>query len=322
MNILVTGIDGFVGSHLAGALLQRSGDRIHGFIRGNTPSPLIDHIRDRLTLIPCELDDLEGMRTAIAKINPDGIVHLAGQAFVPTSFTSPLETFQTNILGTIHLLECVRQLKLACAVIVVSSGEVYGGVEASRLPIDESFPLMPQNPYAASKACADLLAQQYRNSFGLKVVVARPFNHLGPGQSEQFVGSAFAKQIAEIKLGKRPSQLSVGNLDALRDFTDVRDVVQAYIRILDVADRHAVYNICSGVPTAVRDILTTLRELSGIEFSIVADPERMRSADAAVITGSSLRLREATGWEPSIALRQTLGDLFSYWVDRVASSDQ
>ena len=322
MNILVTGIDGFVGSHLAEALLQRPGDRAFGFIRGNTPSPLIDRIRDRLTLIPCELNDLDGMRTAITKVNPDGIVHLAGQAFVPTSFTSPLETFQTNIIGTIHLLECVRQLKLACAVIVVSSGEVYGGVEASRLPIDESFPLMPQNPYAASKACADLLAQQYRSSFGLKVVVARPFNHLGPGQSEQFVGSAFAKQIAEIKLGKRPNELSVGNLDALRDFTDVRDVVQAYVKILAVADQHAVYNICSGVPTSVREILDTLRELSGLDFSIVTDPARMRPSDTHVITGSSQRLRVATTWEPRITLRQTLGDLLSYWIDRVGRSDQ
>jgi GDP-4-dehydro-6-deoxy-D-mannose reductase len=201
-------------------------------------------------------------------------------------------------------------------VLVVSSGEVYG-VTAPGRSIDEEYPLKPENPYAASKACIDLIAQQYRSTFGLRVVVARAFNHLGPSQSDVFVGSAFARQVAEAKSGLREKSISVGNLEAKRDFTDVRDVVRAYVALLSGERAHAVYNVCSGHSVAIRDLLDRLIALSGIRVDVVEDPGRMRKSDNPDVVGSAGRLTAETGWTPSIPLEKTLGDILEYWERRL-----
>jgi GDP-4-dehydro-6-deoxy-D-mannose reductase len=269
-----------------------------------------------------DVTDFEALSYAVRKAAPQKVFHIAGQAFVPTSFDNPNETFQSNFQGTLNVLEAVRRMQAAgappCSVLVVSSGEVYGSVPESKLPIDENFPLHPENPYAVSKACADMIARQYRDSFGVDVVVARPFNHFGPRQRELFVGSAFAKQIAEIKAGVRAPRMMVGNLDARRDFTDVRDIVDAYIKLLSRKQKLPVFNICSERAVSIRTILDTLIELAGVKVEIVTDPDRVRSNENPVLIGSSKRIREATGWAPAIPMRTTLTDLLHYWEERVS----
>lgn len=315
MRVLVTGIDGFVGSHLAEFLLTLQGAEIHGttLIPGNIPN--INHIRQSLHLHQADILDGDRLMGLIDEIKPGRIFHLAGQAFVPSAFADPGATFQANIMGGVNLLEAVRVLQAKkgdCpSVLVVSTGEVYGKVD--RLPITEDFPLVPNNPYAASKASLDLIAQQYRNSFNLPVVVVRPFNHAGPRQSPLFVCSDFGKQFAEIEAGKRKPELHVGNLHTQRDFTDVRDVVKAYWLLLEKDKVGTVFNVCSGQPLAIDSLLATFQEITGLRVTIVSDQQRMRSYDVPVVRGSCDRLKEATGWIPSIPIRQTLRDVFEYW---------
>lgn len=322
MNVLITGVDGFVGSHLAEALLEAPGNRLFGTVR--RPSHVLPLLGTRVTRIQIDITDAEAIHRAVHDVRPGKIFHVAGQAFVPTSFENPSETFRSNFQGTLNVLEAVRRehasAAISCSVLVVSSGEVYGSVPRAKLPIDESFPLHPENPYAITKACADMTAQQYRSLFGLDVVVVRPFNHLGQRQSDLFVGSAFARQIAEIKCGRRDAKLSVGNLEPQRDFTDVRDVVNAYIRLLERPRESGVFNVCSGKAVAIREILNELCDIAGVKVDITPDPKRLRGHDNPVIIGSALRLQKATGWAPSIPLRKTLEDLFHYWEGRVRST--
>ncbi|HLX12766.1 MAG TPA: GDP-mannose 4,6-dehydratase [Bacteroidota bacterium] len=319
MNVFITGIDGFVGTHFARALEPAGGYRIFGTVRRREQS---SPSSSAVTLFEADITDKSSFNAALAAAKPRKIVHLAAQTFVPDSLKSPADTFQTNILGTLNLLEAVRlnpELRDA-SVLIVSSGEVYGKVSSASLPITEQTALNPANPYAASKACADLIAQQYRKSFGMDVTVVRPFNHIGPGQSDSFVSAALAKQIVEIKLGKREPKIHVGNLDPQRDFTDVRDVVRAYIALLNLPKRDTVYNVCSGVGVPIRRLLDLLIELSGVRVEIVPDPALIRSNETPVIIGSAEALRTATGWKPEIALKDTLRDLLAYWEDKLRAA--
>ncbi|MBI4547238.1 MAG: GDP-mannose 4,6-dehydratase [Ignavibacteriae bacterium] len=321
MNVLVTGIDGFVGSHLAEALLKLPAVQLFGIVRDQSSLGHIEHIKEKITCIECDITSSRQVEQTIASVRPSKIFHLAGQAFVPFSKEHPYETFQVNIMGVVNILEAVHHLsssdRASCSVLVVGSAEVYGAVPVDRLPIEETMPLNPANPYAASKACADLLAQQYRTAFNLDVVVVRPFNHLGPRQSELFVGSALAKQIAEIKIGKSPPTLLVGNIDPERDFTDVRDVVQAYIMLLNAQRSHAVYNVSSQKAISIRELIHSLCETGGVNVNIVLDKNRQRANDIPKILGSAQRLRLETGWRPQISLQETLRDLLRYWEERV-----
>jgi len=320
MKVLVTGIDGFVGSHLAEALLESTGVRVSGIVHPDSVSPHIDHLLGKISLHRLDIADLRAVREAVRSSAPDAIYHLAGQAFVPLSLEEPYGTFRTNITGTLNVLESVRglssELHRPCRVLVVSSGEVYGSVARSALPVHEEEPLRPANPYAASKASADLIAQQYRTAFNVPVVVARPFNHLGPRQSELFVGSAFAKQIAEIGLRKREPELLVGNLEPRRDFTDVRDVVRAYIRILDGERQYGVYNVCSGRSVRIGDLLEMFRAAGGVSVRIVSEQSRKRAGEVGEIVGDCSRLTAETGWRPEVALEDTVRDLLRYWEEK------
>ena len=319
MNILITGIDGFVGSHLAAHFLHQGGVTIYGLVRALPPMVPLD---PSIILRSAEITDPDAVRAVVTEAMPDRIFHLAGQAFVPLSIENPRGTFQTNVDGTLNLLEAVREdnvLRNKTSVLVVSSGEVYGDVTPEMLPLNELSPLRPANPYAVSKACVDMISRQYCASFGIDVTVARPFNHLGPGQNELFVGSAFARQIAEIKLGRREPKLLVGNLEPKRDFTDVRDVVRAYASLLDLPKREPAYNICSGRSLAIRDLLDRMLLQSGMRVEILRDPKRSRREEIAEIRGDASLLRQATGWEPKIPIEQTLRDILSYWDTRLAT---
>ncbi len=317
-NILVTGIEGFVGSHLAEILLTKADIRLFGLVIKRPVSSRLEAFKGRIEIVEADVVDPERIRRVVGEIKPHKIFHLAGQAFVPTALKDPESTFRTNIQGGVHLLESVRKVCPDCSILIVSSGEVYGAVDQAQLPITEKCAINPNNLYAASKACIDLIAQQYRNSFNLNVVVARPFNHIGPGQSDLFVSSAFAKQIVEVKAGLREPKLQVGNLTPKRDFTDVRDVVRAYDLMLERPLASGVFNVCSGKAVSISRILEMLLEISDINVEIVLDPQRQRAAEVMEVVGSAYLLESATGWRPKIPPRDTLRDLLAYWERRVS----
>jgi GDP-4-dehydro-6-deoxy-D-mannose reductase len=322
MRVLVTGIDGFVGSHAAEYLLGIKGAEVHGTTLTDEYAPSIEHIASQLHLHTADITDSKRVWQLFDEIRPERVIHLAAQAFVPAAVTDPAQTFQTNIMGGIAILESARMLissQHRCSIIVVSSGEVYGRVPADRQPIAEDFPLAPNNPYATSKAGIDLIAREYQRTFGVDVVVARPFNHAGPRQSPQFVCSDFGRHFAMIAAGKAPAVIQAGNLDARRDFSDVRDVVRAYWALFERQGKEHLFNICSGKAYMIREVVDLFSEITGINVEFRIDPARVRPYDNPLVLGSYDRLKEATGWAPAIPFRQTLQDVFAYWQNILSS---
>lgn len=316
MRVLVTGIDGFVGSHAAEYLLGVQGAEVHGTILSSEYAPSIAHIASRLLLHVADITDSRRVQQLFDEIRPDRVIHLAAQAFVPAAVKDPAQTFHTNILGGISILESARNLtahRHPCSILIVSSGEVYGRVPAERQPITEDFPLAPNNPYATSKAGIDLIAREYRRTFGVDVVVARPFNHAGPRQSPQFVCSDFARHFALVAAGKADPVIRAGNLDARRDFTDVRDVVRAYWSLFERRGEEDLFNVCSGKAYRIKEVIALFSEITGITVDLAINPERVRPYDNPLVVGSYDRLKAATGWSPEIPFRRTLQDVFSYW---------
>jgi GDP-4-dehydro-6-deoxy-D-mannose reductase len=264
----------------------------------------------------CDLDvcDAAGLDAAIAAARPDAIVHLAARASVADSFADPAATARVNYLGTLHVLRAVARHAPRARVLLISSSEVYGG-SADAAPIDEQRPLAPASPYARSKAAADRLGAAFAQD-GLDVVRARPWNHTGPGQSDAYVASSFARQLAEMALGRRAPVLRVGNLSAVRDFLDVADVVDAYARLLDPRVAAGAYNVATGVATPVARLLELLAAHAKLQPAIEVDPARVRADRASV--GDATKLREATGWSPQIPLEDTLARLFDDWRARLS----
>ena len=318
MRVLVTGIDGFVGSHLADYLLGISRVELSGTILGDHPSALLTVDPGKVLLHQVDLRKPEEIQGFLLAIRPERIVHLAGQAFVPASIDDPLGTITTNLNGTANLLEAARKMRDQSgydpAILVVSTGEVYGRAMGDALPVTEESPLRPATPYAVSKAAADMLGQSYRTAYGMKVLVARPYNHAGPRQSPSFVCSDFGRCFAQFARGLAEPELKVGELRARRDFTDVRDVVRAYWMLLDRESNHSVFNVCSGVTHEIGEIVRLLEQASGIKAKIMPDPVRMRSYDLSVLSGSNSRLIETTGWSPGIPFHQTVRDVYAYWL--------
>ncbi len=321
MRVLITGIEGFVGSHLAEFLLTIPGLEIHGIVLNRSQTRNIDYVKSSLHLHEVNVCEMNTVQSLVADILPDRIVHLAGQAFVPTSLEDPSSTFQANISGGISILEAARKVvrnnPQGPAVLIVSTGEVYGKVPQDKQPITEGSPLNPNNPYAASKASIDLIAQQYKESFGVNVSVVRPFNHAGPRQSPVFVCSDFGKQFAEIAAGKRTPIMHVGDTEARRDFTDVRDVVRAYWLLFEQKSIHTVFNVCSGRSVQIGEVLTMFQEISGVRVEVQSEQQRLRAYDVRLVVGNCDRLKNATGWAPAIPFRQTLQDVYTYWCDQV-----
>ncbi len=318
MNVLITGIEGFVGSHLAEFLLKKTDAKIFGTVQFLNRTQNIEHIRSSLQLFEANILEREKLSSLLQQISPDIIFHLAAQAFVPTAIDKPYDTFQTNINGALHLLETIRSKKIPSKIIIVSTGEVYGNVMENELPITELSPLKPNNPYATSKACIDLLAQTYKQSFGVNVIVGRPFNHAGPRQNPVFVCSDFAKQLIEIKKGIRPPTMTVGNLLPIRDFVDVRDVVRAYWLLATKDVRFPVYNVCAQNPRSIDSVLQELISISNVNVTIQQDASRLRSYDISKIYGSAQRLNDECGWKAEIPFSQTLNDTLNYWEKELA----
>jgi len=320
LRVLVTGITGFVGSHFAEFALAE-GAEVFGSYRWRSKTENIDHLRDRVTLIECDLRDLSSVNELVASSRPDFIIHLAAQSYVHASWHSPAETFNTNTISQVNLLEAVRaQGKAAPRFLAIGSSEEYGLVHEDELPIKESNPLRPLSPYAVSKVTQDLMAYQYFKSYALPIVRARAFNHEGPRRGDVFVTSNFARQIAEIEAGGREPTILVGNLKAVRDYTDVRDIVRGYWLLLERGDPGQVYNLCSGRGWAIQEILDfLLGESINTSIRVREDPARLRPSDVPVLIGDCSRLT-ALGWKPRIPFEQTLRDLLGYWRERARRS--
>ncbi len=315
-KILISGITGFVGSHLAEYLINQ-GMEVAGSVRWRSRLENIETIRDKIQLIDCDLRDAFSVKKMIEYFRPDYIFHLGAQSFVPFSWHAPQETFITNVISEINIFEAVRELKLSPLIHIAGSSEEYGLVKPDEVPITEENPLRPLSPYGVSKVAQDLLGYQYFKSYGMKIVRTRAFNHTGPRRGEVFVSSNFAKQIAEIEKGKRPPIIYVGNLEAVRDFIDVRDVVVAYWLSLVKGVPGEVYNIATGVGRKISQLLDILLSFSPVKIEIRQDPGRIRPSDVELLIGDCTKFRKQTGWMPKIPFEQTLEDLLKYWRDRV-----
>ncbi|MHB8704724.1 MAG: GDP-mannose 4,6-dehydratase [Candidatus Tyrphobacter sp.] len=300
MRALVTGASGFVGPHLLHALAE-----------------------DGWEGVACDADlgDAAALRDALDRAEPDAVFHLAAQSFVPESTRDPEQTYAVNVLGSARLFAAVRayaaSVKPTPRVLFASSAEVYGAREPAELPLRETLAPQPSNPYAASKAAAEAILIGEMHAFGGDVVIARAFNHIGPGQSERFAVASFAFGLAKIAAGGQ-RVLSVGNLDAERDVLDVRDIVRAYVALARHGERGEIYNVCSGKAVAMRDLLRELITIAHVPVEVRTDPQRVRPADVAITVGSNEKLVARTGWSPQIALPASLRDIYADARNRVA----
>lgn len=318
MRALITGITGFAGSHLADYMLEHHPEvELYGIHRWRSRRDNIEHLDDRLTLLEADLRDYTSLHHLLDKVRPDYIFHLAAQSFVPSSWTAPGETLTTNIAGQTNLFEAVRAVGLDPTIQIACSSEEYGLVHPDETPIRETNPLRPLSPYAVSKVGQDFLGYQYFQSYGLKVLRTRAFNHTGPRRGSVFVASNFAKQVASIEAGVQDPVIRVGNLEAVRDFTDVRDTVRAYWLAVTKGRPGEVYNICTGEGITIRELLDRIVSMAQVEVKVETDPERLRPSDVEILLGDSSKFRADTGWEPRIAFDQTLRDLLDYWRQRV-----
>lgn len=293
MRALITGGKGFVGQWLA-AHLKDCGDEV--------------------AVIDLETDVADGaaVRRVMDDVVPDTVYHLAAMTHVGESWEHPSQVLRVNVLGTAEVLAAARTVAHNPRILVVSSAEVYGVVSPQQLPLDEATPTAPASPYAASKLAAEAVALQAWRGYDQPVIVVRPFNHIGPGQSPNFFVPAMAKRIVEARRSGE-SSLRVGTLTTRRDFTDVRDVVAAYRLLIEDGAPGQVYNVCSGVDVAMADVAAQLLALAGADLRLETDPELVRPVDVPVLRGQSARLRADTGWEPTIPLATTLADVLASW---------
>lgn len=298
-KLLVTGLNGFVGCHLQALL-------------ASTPSGPWQLLASKSH----DLLDCASLDIWLADECPDAVIHLAGQTFVPEAFRDPQRTLEVNLLGTLNLLQALKRRGFSGTFLYVSSGDVYGQVAESDLPVVETLPPRPRNPYAVSKVAAELLCQQWSYSEPWRIIVARPFNHIGPGQGESFVIPSMARQLIRVRQGLQPAQLDVGDVDVTRDFLDVRDVLQAYFALLEHGRSGEIYNVCSGLELRVRDLIMQMASLAAVQVELVQDASRMRLSEQRRVVGCSEKLQKETGWKPSVSITETLQSVLSDWAAR------
>ncbi len=322
-SVLITGITGMVGSHLADYLLENTDWTIHGMCRWRSPLANVDHLldranrKDRLHFIYGDLCDTISLQHVVAESRPDYVFHLAAQSYPSTSFTAPINTLDVNILGTARLLEVIRAQKEISPVIhVCASSEVFGRVPREKLPINEECSFHPASPYAISKTGTDLVGRFYAEAYGMKIMTTRMFTHTGPRRGDVFAESSFAKQIALIEAGSLEPVVRVGNLDSLRTWSDVRDAVRAYFLLVTVRPQAgAYYNIGGTFSCTVGDMLKKLLSLSTAadRIRVEVDRSRLRPLDADLQVPDTSKFRKHTGWDPVISFDQTMTDLLDYW---------
>ena len=317
-KVLITGITGFVGSHLADHILSLGdkGIEIHGTRRWRSPVENIEHIMDKIQLHYCELLDFKSTLDMMKKIKPDIIFHLAAQSYVVTSFNAPVNTVETNACGTINLLEAIRYSEIDPIVHICSSSEVYGQVRKEEVPIKETQPFRPASPYAVSKVAEDMIAYQYFISYKIKTIRTRMFTHTGPRRGEVFATSSFARQIARIEKGLQEPILHVGNLDSIRTFADVRDTVRAYWLLVNKCPAGEVYNIGGNTSKTIREVAEALLAMTEEKIKVQVEPYLLRPSDVTLQIPDCSKFKKATGWEPVIPFEATLRDLLDYWRGR------
>lgn len=295
-DLLVTGQNGFVGRHVTALVAGR------WRVIPHAPHDLLN---------PVSLDDW------LAHCCPAAVIHLAGQTFVPQAFRDPAQTLQINLLGTLNLLQALKRRGFRGTFLYVSSGDVYGQVAIEQLPITESCPPQPRNPYAVSKLAAEHLCLQWSFSEpDWRILIARPFNHAGPGQADHFVLPDMARQLLRVRQGVQSPQISVGDVDVTRDFLDVRDVVQAYFDLLDKGQPGEIYNVCSGQEQLIRDLIMQMAELADVQITLQQDSTRLRKAEQRRTRGCSNKLQRHTGWQPRVPITTTLRDVLTDWEKR------
>ncbi len=328
---LITGVTGMVGSHLCDFLLRETDWDIYGMCRWRSPLDNIEHLlprvnqRDRVFLLYGDLRDDGSLRKVVRDSQPDYVFHLAAQSYPQTSFTSQIDTFDTNICGTARLLDAIKEYKdvsgVNPVVHVCASSEVFGRVPKDKVPIGEETTFHPASPYAISKVGTDLVGRYYAEAFGMLVMTTRMFTHTGPRRGDVFAESTFAKQIAMIEAGLQPAEIKVGNLDSMRTWADVRDAVRAYYMMLTVRPvAGAYYNIGGAYSCTIGDMLKYLISQSTVRnIAVVTDPERLRPIDADLQIPDTSKFCTHTGWKPEIPFEQTMKDLLEYWRERVRS---
>jgi len=314
-RVLITGGSGFVGKYLI-RHLRSNPDRRSLAVIASTP---LSASEAGVEYLKVDIRNASDVRSAFRQIKPTELYHLAGISAVDLSWDNPRLTFEVNVGGTYNVLESAMALSSPPRILNVSTAQVYA---PSSAPLHENSPLDPVNPYAASKAMAELLEVSFRRKSGsAAIITARSFNHTGPGQVPTFVLPAFAKQFAEIEAGLRPAKLAVGNIDVTRDFTDVRDVVCAYSALLERGRAGQVYNVCSGTGALLSDVIKQFQGLCRAAVTVEIDPARVRSREVSAIIGDARKLNRETGWVPRIPMSQTLRDLLEYWRDKTDSEN-
>ncbi len=309
---LITGIGGFAGGHLARHLLEFPDTLLVGTTY--LPAERYPGLAEAgVELHHLDLTDEEAVYRLLQDTRPDYIYHLAAKSFVPDSFENPWDTLSNNIRAQLNILHSMVRLDLDARILIVASAHEYGMIAPEENPVDENQPLRPTNPYSVSKVTQDMLGLQYHYSHDVAAVRVRPFNHIGPGQSKQFVAPAFASQIAAIERGEQEPVLYVGNLEGRRDFTDVRDVVRAYRLALTLGEPGEVYNIGSGEAHSIQELLDILLHMTDAPIEVRVDPARLRPVDVPLIVCDASKLKAITGWEPTFTFEQTLADVLEDW---------
>jgi len=326
-KVLITGIAGMVGSHLTDYILENTNWEIYGFCRWNDPLENIEHLSEqinknnRIKLIYGDLNDLASLIDAVKNSQPDYVFHLAGQSYPLASFTSPLETLNTNIIGTTKLLEAIKKSEYNPVIHVCASSEVFGKVPKEFVPINEECKFHPSSPYAISKVGTDLIGRHYAEAYGMNIMTTRMFTHTGPRRGEVFAESSFAKQIAMIEAGLIEPKIHVGNLNSLRTWADVRDAVRAYYILLTTKPtRGEYYNIGGTYSCTIGEMLNYLLSKSFIEdIEIIVDKNRLRPIDADLQVPDVTKFTNHTGWKPEISFEKTMDDLLNYWRNKIKS---
>jgi GDP-4-dehydro-6-deoxy-D-mannose reductase len=315
MRAFVTGAAGFAGSHLVDYLKAHTDWQINAFVWDKAD---MRHLAadNRCTISKGDILDKASLGTVIEKARPDYVFHLAAIASVTHAYEHPGPTVMTNIMGQINLLQALIHLDDAPRTLIVGSADEYGLVEPDDLPISENAPFRPRNPYSVSKITQDMLGYQYWQNYDLPVVRVRPFNHVGPRQRDSFVVAAFAKQVAFAEAGLQDPVIRVGNLEAKRDFSDVRDIVRGYHLAVTLGEAGQVYNMASERCHAIQEILDQLVALSTIPLQVKTDPARLRPSDTPIVLGDCKKFRQLTGWKAEIPLEQSLQDTLAYWRER------
>ncbi len=313
MSILITGSNGFVGRHVVDYFLKNTSYQIHCLDIAASDMPK----EDRIQFIEADLLSSEKIRDIIRDKRPRKIIHLAGLTSVSQSVKKPYDTFQTNVMSWLNLIEAVRLENLTPRILFISSGEVYGLPDHDNIMRLETHPVKPETPYAVSKAACELLARQYFITYGQKIIIARSFNHSGPGQSDSFVLSGFARRLMEVKLLNSEPVIYTGNIEVERDFLDVRDVAHAYSMLIENGKPGEAYNVCSGGALSLRWMLEELIRMSDVKVEVRMDMNLARKYDMPLLVGSNDKINVDIGWKPQIAFKDTLQSLLDYWSKRL-----